>query len=110
MGYALSRSHERRSLKQHHPIVHMGTEKECGPKNGTDSRGSRPKPDPESRIPNPALLPAEPQRPDALVQVRALHSEDASCARHIPVRLLERLDDALAFGRVADAVEIGRWH
>ena len=69
----------------------------------TDSRGA------ESRIPNPESFAVEAQRADALVQVGSLDAEDARRPGHIPVRLLEGLDDALAFCRVADPVKIDRW-
>ena len=43
------------------------------------------------------------------MQVGSLDAEDAGRPGHIPVRLLERFDDALAFCRVADPMKIGRW-
>ena len=52
--------------------------------------------------------PAHAQRPDALVQVGALHAKYARRTGDIPVRLVERLDDTLALGRVAYALQPGR--
>src|SRR5579859_7245684 len=53
-----------------------------------------------------SLLPAEPQRADALVQIGALHPQHAGGAGDVPPGLLERLQNMLALGRFAGLAQV----